>query len=286
MITFQNIIFKLQEYWNKNNCIILQPLDIEVGSGTFHPNTFFYSLGKKHYKLAYIQPSRRPQDGRYGDNPNRLQHYYQFQVILKPSPLLLQHLYLDSLSFLGLNILEHDIRFIEDNWSSPTLGASGLGWEIWLDGMEITQITYFQQMGGIQCKPITCEITYGLERLAMHLQNIDDVYNVIWSKNAEQIIYYRDLFFNNEKEMSEYNFKEASIEFYLHNFNFLEKESERLLDKKLIRPAYEIMLKASHYFNILDARHAFASKERQRYILRIRRISNNIANLYCILLKK
>ena len=280
MLTFQNIIFKLQQYWAEKGCIIVQPLDIEIGAGTFHPATFLRAIGPESWNAAYVQPSRRPTDGRYGKNPNRGQHYYQFQVIMKPSPRDLQELYLDSLSMLGIDSLEHDIRFIEDNWESPTLGAWGLGWEVWVNGMEVTQFTYFQQVGGLECKPVTGEITYGLERLAMYLQNIDSMYNLLWTDTGMYPVYYRDVFQQNELEMSQYNFEEANIKNLLDQFNFLEKESARLIEKGLALPAYELMLKASHIFNLLDARHAVSSTERQNYILRIRNLSLGVAIVY------
>ncbi len=279
-LTFQDIIFKLQQYWAEKGCMIVQPLDMEVGAGTFHPATFLRAIGPENWNAAYVQPSRRPTDGRYGENPNRGQHYYQFQVVMKPSPKDFQELYLGSLRVLGIDPLEHDIRFVEDNWESPTLGAWGLGWEVWANGMEVTQFTYFQQVGGLECKPVTGEITYGLERLAMYLQNVDSMYDLLWANTAMGPIYYRDVFQQNEREMSQYNFEEANIEHLFSEFDFLEKESVRLLEKDLALPAYEMMLKASHTFNLLDARHAISATERQRYILRVRTLSRGIAEVY------
>lgn len=280
MLSFQNIIFKLQQYWAEKGCMIVQPLDMEVGAGTFHPATFLRAIGPESWNAAYVQPSRRPTDGRYGENPNRGQHYYQFQVVMKPAPKELQELYLGSLRVLGIDPLEHDIRFVEDNWESPTLGAWGLGWEVWANGMEVTQFTYFQQVGGLECKPVTGEITYGLERLAMYLQNVDSMYDLLWANTAMGPIYYRDVFQQNEREMSQYNFEEADVEHLLSEFDFLEKESARLLEKGLALPAYEMMLKASHTFNLLDARHAISATERQRYILRVRTLSRGVAEVY------
>ncbi|MDA0911275.1 MAG: glycine--tRNA ligase subunit alpha [Proteobacteria bacterium] len=280
MLSFQDIIFKLQQYWAEKGCMILQPLDMEVGAGTFHPATFLRAIGPESWNAAYVQPSRRPTDGRYGENPNRGQHYYQFQVVMKPSPKELQELYLGSLRVLGIDPLEHDIRFVEDNWESPTLGAWGLGWEVWANGMEVTQFTYFQQVGGLECKPVTGEITYGLERLAMYLQNVDSMYDLLWANTAMGPVYYRDVFQQNEREMSQYNFEEADVEHLFSEFDFLEKESARLLEKGLALPAYEMMLKASHTFNLLDARHAISATERQRYILRVRTLSRGVAEVY------
>ncbi|WHN65168.1 MULTISPECIES: glycine--tRNA ligase subunit alpha [unclassified Cysteiniphilum] len=280
MLSFQDIIFKLQQYWAEKGCMIVQPLDMEVGAGTFHPATFLRAIGPESWNAAYVQPSRRPTDGRYGENPNRGQHYYQFQVVMKPSPKELQELYLGSLRVLGIDPLEHDIRFVEDNWESPTLGAWGLGWEVWANGMEVTQFTYFQQVGGLECKPVTGEITYGLERLAMYLQNVDSMYDLLWANTAMGPVYYRDVFQQNEREMSQYNFEEADVEHLFSEFDFLEKESARLLEKDLALPAYEMMLKASHTFNLLDARHAISATERQRYILRVRTLSRGVAEVY------
>ena len=280
MLSFQNIIFKLQQYWAEKGCIIVQPLDMEVGAGTFHPATFLRAIGPESWNAAYVQPSRRPSDGRYGENPNRGQHYYQFQVVMKPSPKYFQELYLGSLHVLGIDPLEHDIRFVEDNWESPTLAAWGLGWEVWVNGMEVTQFTYFQQVGGLECKPITGEITYGLERLAMYLQSIESMYDLLWTNTLMGPVYYRDIFQQNEREMSQYNFEEADVEHLFSEFDFLEKESTRLLEKNLALPAYEMMLKASHAFNLLDARHAISATARQCYILRVRTLSRGVAELY------
>jgi glycyl-tRNA synthetase alpha chain len=279
-MTFQELIFNLQQYWARRGCVIQQPYDMEMGAGTFHPATFLRSIGPEPWKAAYVQPSRRPTDGRYGDNPNRLQHYYQFQVILKPSPLEIQELYLASLKELGIDPLEHDIRFVEDNWESPTLGAWGLGWEVWLNGMEITQFTYFQQVGGIDCKPVTGEITYGLERIAMYLQNVNSVYDLVWTKSDSGIVTYGDIYHQNEVEMSTYNFEKADIEILFTHFDDYEKESQSLIEEDLPLPAYEMVLKASHAFNILDARHAISVTERQRYILRIRGLARAVAQAY------
>lgn len=273
---FQQIIFTLSQFWSEQQCAILQPLDMEVGAGTFHPASFLRAIGPEPFKCAYVQPSRRPTDGRYGENPNRLQHYFQFQVILKPSPDNIQELYIESLKRLGLNFSVHDLRFVEDNWESPTLGAWGLGWEVWLDGMEITQFTYFQQIGGLECKPVTGEITYGLERLAMYLQNKESAYDLTWTDG----ITYGDIYHQNEIEMSTYNFEYADVDLLLTNFNRLEKVGQELLEKKLPLPAYEIMLKMSHIFNLLDARHAVSITERQRYILRVRALACAIAQHY------
>lgn len=274
--TFQQIIFTLQQYWSDQGCIILQPLDMEVGAGTFHPATFLRSIGPEPWKAAYVQPSRRPTDGRYGENPNRVQHYYQFQVALKPSPDNIQQLYIDSLKSLGIDPLTNDLRFVEDNWESPTLGAWGLGWEVWLNGMEITQFTYFQQAGGLECKPVLGEITYGLERLAMYLQNKESIFDLVWTDN----ITYGDVFKQNEIEMSAYNFEHADVDFLFKQFDFYEKACKELLEKKLSLPAYELVLKASHTFNLLDARHAISVTERQRYILRVRTLSRAVAEAY------
>lgn len=276
--TFQNLILNLQTYWSEQGCTIVQPLDIEVGAGTFHPLTFISALENKSFSFAYVQPSRRPSDGRYGSNTNRLQKYYQFQVIIKPSPNNFQDLYINSLRYLKIDFQSNDIKFIEDNWENPTLGASGVGWEIWLNGIEITQFTYFQQIGGIQCKPIIGEITYGLERLAMHLQDVDNVYDIIWDKN----ITYGDLFHKYEIQQSIYNFKSSNIDIL---FDFLEKYEKEIykilkLDKPLIIPAYELLLKITHLFNLIDARKFISVNERQKYILRIRNLTKKIAILY------
>jgi glycyl-tRNA synthetase alpha chain len=274
--SFQDIIFSLSQFWSNQGCVVLQPLDIEVGAGTFHPASFLRAIGPEPFKAAYVQPSRRPTDGRYGENPNRLQHYFQFQVILKPSPDNIQELYIESLKKLGLNFLLHDLRFVEDNWESPSLGAWGLGWEVWLDSMEITQFTYFQQVAGLECKPVTGEITYGLERLAMYLQNKDSIYDLTWTPG----ITYGDIYRQNEIEQSTYNFEYADVSYLLEQFNQLEKSSYFLLEKKLPLPAYELMLKISHVFNLLDARSAISVTERQRYILRVRALACAIAEHY------
>ena len=279
--TFQGLIFALQQYWSEQGCVILQPLDMEVGAGTFHPATVLRALGPETWNAAYVQPSRRPTDGRYGENPNRLQHYYQFQVVMKPSPTNIQELYLESLKRMGVDPLTHDIRFVEDNWESPTLGAWGLGWEVWLNGMEVTQFTYFQQVGGIECYPVTGEITYGLERIAMYLQGVDTVYDLIWaiSPDGEKVTY-GDVFHQNEVEMSTYNFEHADVPFLFQCFDKYESESQRLVAAGLPLPAYEMVMKASHTFNLLDARHAISVTERQRYILRVRSLAREVAHTY------
>ena len=278
--TFQDLILALQSFWSQQGCTILQPLDMEVGAGTFHPGTFLRAIGPEPWRSAYVQPSRRPTDGRFGENPNRLQHYYQFQVVLKPSPDNIQELYLDSLRYLGLDLLEHDIRFVEDNWESPTLGAWGLGWEVWLDGMEVTQFTYFQQVGSLDCRPVTGEITYGLERIAMYLQNVQSVYDLTWNTNSQGRVSYGDVFHQNEVEMSHFNFTHANTDFLFSCFDNYEQECIKLIDQKLSLPAYEMILKASHVFNLLDARHAISVTERQRYILRVREMSKAVAENY------
>lgn len=279
--TFQGLILALQQFWAEQGCVILQPLDMEVGAGTFHPATFLRAIGPETWHSAYVQPCRRPTDGRYGENPNRLQHYYQFQVVLKPSPDNIQDLYLDSLKFLGINPLVHDIRFVEDNWESPTLGAWGLGWEVWLNGMEVTQFTYFQQVGGLECYPVTGEITYGLERIAMYLQGADSIYDLVWTRHPSgQVVTYGDVFHQNEVEMSRYNFEEADTEALFNTFNTCEQESLRLVETNLPLPAYELVMKASHAFNLLDARHAISVTERQRFILRVRTMSRAVAEAY------
>ncbi|MEY4768626.1 MAG: glycine--tRNA ligase subunit alpha [Pseudomonadota bacterium] len=278
--TFQGLILALQNYWAQQGCVLLQPLDLEVGAGTFHPATFLRAIGPEPWYTAYVQPSRRPTDGRFGDNPMRLQHYYQYQVILKPSPINIQDLYLNSLRYLGLDLLEHDIRFVEDNWESPTLGAWGLGWEVWLNGMEVTQFTYFQQVGGLECKPVTGEITYGLERIAMYLQGVNSVFDLIWTKTPNGNVTYGDVFHQNEVEMSTYNFDYANVAFLFECFNTYEKESQQLIQQGLPLPAYEMVLKASHTFNLLDARHAISVTERQRYILRVRNLAKAVAEAY------
>ena len=278
--TFQGLILQLQDYWSRQGCVIVQPLDLEVGAGTFHPMTFLRSIGPEPISSAYVQPCRRPTDGRYGENPNRLQHYYQFQVMLKPSPKNIQQLYLDSLEELGIDTLVHDVRFVEDNWESPTLGAWGLGWEVWLNGMEITQFTYFQQVGGLECAPVTGEITYGLERLAMYIQNVDSIYDLVWTDGPMGTVYYRDVFHQNEVEQSAYNFEHADVKDLFHQFDQCEKVSQDLIEKGLPLPAYEQVMKASHAFNLLDARHAISVTERQRYILRVRALAKACAQAY------
>lgn len=278
--TFQEIIATLQHYWSKQGCIILQPLDLEVGAGTFHPATFLRAIGPEPWHAAYVQPSRRPTDGRYGDNPNRVQHYYQFQVVLKPSPDNIQDIYLDSLKVLGINPLIDDIRFVEDNWESPTLGAWGLGWEVWQNGMEISQFTYMQQVGGLECKPVMGEITYGLERIAMYLQGVDNLFDLLWTESAEGKITYGDIFHRNEVEMSTYNFEFADVPTLLEQFNIFERECKRLIAAQLPLPAYEMVLKASHTFNLLDARRAISVTERQNYILRVRTLAHAVAKTY------
>lgn len=278
--TFQGLILALQSYWAEKGCVVLQPLDMEVGAGTFHPATFLRAIGPETWNAAYVQPSRRPTDGRYGENPNRLQHYYQFQVVLKPSPNNIQELYLESLQRLGIDTQVHDIRFVEDNWESPTLGAWGLGWEVWLNGMEVTQFTYFQQVGGLECFPVTGEITYGLERIAMYLQGVNSVYDLVWAEGPEGKVTYGDVFHQNEVEMSTYNFEHADTAFLFRNFDFYEQESARLIDLALPLPAYEMVLKASHTFNLLDARHAISVTERQRFILRVRTLARAVAQAY------
>ncbi len=278
--TFQDLILALQNYWSRQGCALLQPLDMEVGAGTFHPATFLRAIGPEPWRAAYVQPSRRPTDGRYGENPNRLQHYYQFQVVMKPSPLDIQELYLNSLRELGIDPLIHDIRFVEDNWESPTLWAGGLGWEVWLNGMEVTQFTYFQQVGGLECRPVTGEITYGLERIAMYLQEVESVFDLVWTEGPDGPVTYRDVFHQNEVEMSTYNFEQADVESLLNSFNVCERESNRLIEAGLPLPAYEMALKASHTFNLLDARNAISVSERQRYILRTRTLSRQVAEAY------
>ena len=267
LITFQETIFNLQNYWSNHGCLILQPYDVEVGAGTFHPATTLRSLGPEKRKAAYVQPSRRPSDGRYGENPNRLQHYYQFQVLIKPSPENIKKLFLDSLSSIGIDKNVHDIRFIEDDWESPTLGAAGLGWEVWCDGMEITQFTYFQQMAGVQCSPVSVELTYGLERICMFVQEKSNVFDILWNKDGTL---YKDIYKENEKQFSKYNFELANIDYLFNTFESLEKEAKNLLLNKLPLPAYDHSLKASHVFNILDSRGAISTAQRAGYISRIR----------------
>ena len=284
MLTFQQIIFKLQNFWAAQGCVVLQPFDMEVGAGTSHPATCLRALGPEPWFAAYVQPSRRPKDGRYGDNPNRLQHYYQFQVALKPAPADIQELYLDSLKELGISPLEHDIRFVEDDWENPTLGAWGLGWEVWLNGMEVTQFTYFQQVGGIDCTPVLGEITYGIERLAMYLQGVENVYDLVWAQTPDgQTVTYGDVYHQNEVEQSTYNFEYANVDLLLQNFNNFEAEARRLLEienASLILPAYEQVLKAGHTFNMLDARGAISVTERATYIGRIRNLSRIVAQKF------
>jgi len=281
-MTFQELIFTLQRYWAQHGCVIVQPLDMEVGAGTFHPATFLRAIGPEPWNAAYVQPSRRPTDGRYGENPNRLQHYYQFQVLMKPSPPNIQELYLGSLKELGFDLLTHDIRFVEDNWESPTLGAWGLGWEVWLNGMEVTQFTYFQQVGGLECRPVAGEITYGLERLAMYIQKVESVYDLVWSDTGGRIVTYGDVYHQNEVEQSAYNFEHADTAALFERFNVAEAECKRLLalEKPLPLPAYERVLQASHSFNLLDARSAISVTERQGYILRVRTLARLCAEAY------
>ncbi len=278
--TFQGLIQVLQDYWAGQGCVLQQPYDMEVGAGTFHPATFLRAVGPEPWSAAYVQASRRPTDGRYGENPNRLQHYYQFQVVIKPSPLEFQDLYLNSLYELGIDSREHDIRFVEDNWESPTLGAWGLGWEVWLNGMEITQFTYFQQIGGLECRPVMGEIAYGIERIAMYLQRVDNLFDLVWSDGPLGTIHYRDVFLQNEQEMSAYNFEHANIESLNKAFDVAESECGMLVEKALPVPAYEQVLKASHTFNLLDARGAIAVTERQRFILRVRTMARDVATAY------
>ncbi len=275
-MTFQQLIMSLNNFWANKGCIIQQPYDVEVGAGTFHPATFLRALGPEPWRVAYVQPSRRPTDGRYGENPNRLQHYYQYQVIIKPSPLDIQDMYLNSLIELGIDPKAHDIRFVEDDWESPTLGAWGLGWEVWLDGMEITQFTYFQQAGGIDLKPVSVELTYGLERIAMYLQGVDNVYELVWQAG----IRYGDVHHQGEVEFSRYNFEQADIDMQLKLFDMYEAEGRQLLDKGAVLPAYDYCLKCSHSFNILEARGAISVTERTRYIARVRALSRGCAEAY------
>jgi glycyl-tRNA synthetase alpha chain len=274
--SFQNLILKLQSYWAEKGCAITQPFDMEVGAGTFHPATFLRSIGPEPWKAAYVQPSRRPGDGRYGENPNRLQHYYQFQVLLKPSPDDIQDLYLDSLRAIGIDLKMHDVRFVEDNWESPTLGAWGLGWEVWLNGMEVSQFTYFQQVGGLSCKPVSGELTYGLERLAMYLQGVDSVYDLIWTEGLT----YGDVFHQNEVEQSKYNFEIADTEVLFRQFDEAEAMNLKLIEENLPFPAYEQTMKASHIFNLLDARKAISVTDRARFIRRVRSMSQKVAKEY------
>jgi len=278
--TFQELIARLQQYWADKGCVVMQPLDMEVGAGTFHPATFLRSIGPEVWNAAYVQPSRRPTDGRYGENPNRLQHYYQFQVVMKPSPADFQELYLGSLEHLGIDTTIHDVRFVEDNWESPTLGAWGLGWEVWLNGMEVSQFTYFQQVGGLECYPVTGEITYGLERIAMYLQAVDSIYDLVWAHGPQGDVSYGDVFLQNEREMSTFNFEHADVDFLFSAFDQYEKDAEHLIAEKLPLPAYEMVMKASHTFNLLDARKAISVTERQRYILRVRTLARGVAQGY------
>ncbi|TIC79690.1 glycine--tRNA ligase subunit alpha [Crenobacter intestini] len=281
MLTFQEIILTLQNYWNRQGCVIMQPFDMEVGAGTSHPATCLRAIGPEPWNAAYVQPSRRPKDGRYGENPNRLQHYYQFQVALKPSPDNIQELYLGSLKELGIDPTVHDIRFVEDDWENPTLGAWGLGWEVWLNGMEVTQFTYFQQVGGLDCKPVLGEITYGIERLAMYLQGVENVYDLLWTvyPNGQRVTY-GDVYHQNEVEQSTYNFEYANVDKLFELFAYYESEAKRLLDIPLALPAYEMVLKAGHSFNLLDARGAISVTERAAYIGRVRALSRGVAQAY------
>ena len=278
--TFQQLIQTLNRYWADQGCVLLQPLDIEIGAGTFHPATFLRALGPQPWAAAYVQPCRRPTDGRYGENPNRLQHYYQYQVVLKPNPDDIVERYFGSLKELGIDPLVHDLRLVEDNWESPTLGAWGLGWEVWLDGMEITQFTYFQQAGGLECRPVTGEITYGLERLAMYLQNVDSVFDLVWTHAPHGVVKYGDVFHENEVEQSAYNFEHADVAELFHRFDACEAEAQNLVALDLPLPAYEQVCKASHAFNLLDARRAISVTERQRYILRVRALARAVAESY------
>ncbi|MBA2690381.1 MAG: glycine--tRNA ligase subunit alpha [Burkholderiales bacterium] len=284
MVTFQELILLLQDYWNGHGCALLQPYDMEVGAGTSHPATFLRALGPEPWKAAYVQPSRRPKDGRYGENPNRLQHYYQYQVVLKPAPQNIIDLYIESLEAIGLDCKQNDIRFVEDDWENPTLGAWGLGWEVWLNGMEITQFTYFQQVGGVDCKPILGEITYGLERLAMYLQRKENVYDLVWTQWSEngvtRQLSYGDVYLQNEVEQSAYNFEHSNVEMLLRHFTDYEKEAKHLMQSNLPLPAYEMVLKAAHTFNLLDARGAISVTERAAYIGRIRNLARAVAQAY------
>jgi glycyl-tRNA synthetase alpha chain len=279
-VSFQQLIFELQQYWSEHDCIIVQPYDMEMGAGTFHPATFLRAIGPEPWRAAYVQPCRRPTDGRYGENPNRLQHYYQFQVLLKPSPDDIQQLYLDSLNTIGVDTETHDIRFVEDNWESPTLGAWGLGWEVWLDGMEISQFTYFQQIGGLDCKPVTGEMTYGLERIAMCLQDCSNIFDLVWTQNDERTVTYGNIYHQSEVEMSRYNFELANTDSLFDWFDTCEKECIKLVNEDLPIPAYEMTMKASHAFNLLDARGSISVTERQAYILRVRHLSRTVAEKY------
>jgi len=276
MLTFQQIILKLNHYWDGKGCALLQPYDMEMGAGTFHTATFLRSIGPEPWNAAYVQPCRRPKDGRYGDNPNRLQHYYQYQVVMKPSPADFQDVYLGSLKALGIDSRKNDIRFVEDDWESPTLGASGLGWEVWLNGMEITQFTYFQQAGGLECKPVLGELTYGLERLAMYLQGKESVFDLVWVDGVT----YRDVYHQNEVEQSRYNFELANTDMLIRHFGEFESEAKRLIEAKCVLPAYEMVMKCSHAFNLLDARGAISVTERAAYIGRVRNLARAVAQAY------
>ena len=280
LLTFQDLILALQQFWAERGCVIAQPYDMPMGAGTFHPATFLRAVGPEPWSAAYVQPCRRPTDGRYGDNPFRLQHYYQFQVVIKPSPEDFQDVYLESLCTIGIDPTVHDIRFVEDNWESPSLGAWGLGWEVWLNGMEITQFTYFQQLGGLECRPVTGEITYGLERLAMYLQDVENIFDIVWTDGPLSRISYRDVYHQNEVEQSRYNFELADIDSLFHAFDLAEHDCQRLIELKLALPAYEQMLVASHTFNLLDARQAMSVSERHRFILRVRDMSKSVAAAY------
>lgn len=277
---FQELVLRLQQFWAAEGCVIAQPYDMPMGAGTFHPATFLRAIGPEPWSAAYVQPCRRPTDGRYGDNPFRLQHYYQFQVAIKPSPADIQDRYLESLTTIGIDPTVHDIRFVEDNWESPTLGAWGLGWEVWLNGMEVTQFTYFQQVGGLECRPVTGEITYGLERLAMYLQNVESIFDIVWTDGPLGRVTYRDVYHQNEVEQSGYNFEQADVGSLFKLFDQAEDDCRRLIEAALALPAYEQMLAASHTFNLLDARGAISVSERQRYILRVRSMSRAIAEAY------
>jgi glycyl-tRNA synthetase alpha chain len=279
-MTFQQFIKQLDSYWSEQGCVLVQPLDLEVGAGTFHPATFLRSIGPEPWNAAYVQPCRRPTDGRYGENPNRLQHYYQYQVVMKPAPENIQELYLGSLDAIGIDPKIHDIRFVEDNWESPTLGAWGLGWEVWLNGMEVTQFTYFQQAGGLECRPVLGEITYGTERLAMYLQGVDSVYDLVWTDVGGRTVTYGEVFLQNEIEQSHYNFEQADVPSLFAWFDNCEREAQKLVENDLPLPAYEQVLKASHTFNLLDARRAISVTERQRYILRVRDLAKRVAESY------
>lgn len=284
--TFQGLVRALQSFWDKQGCVLLQPYDLEVGAGTFHPDTFLRAIGPEPWCGAHVQASRRPTDGRYGEHPNRNQHFYQYQVIMKPAPLDIQNIYIDSLRAIGIDPLKYDLRFVEDNWESPTLGASGLGWEVWLNGMEITQFTYFQQIGGMECRPVTGEIAYGIERIAMIVQGVNSFKEMVYAKGATGPITYGDIFFQNELEMSHYNFDKANIESLFKQFDLYEAESHALIQESLPIPAYQMVLKASHTFNLLDARRAISVSERQRFILRVRAMARGVAESYYIAREK